>query len=88
MKKLKLKLDVESLEVESFEVRPADDAEGTVFGHYVSTADTCSMSAMVKCFAPNETITADVYAGECNTEQCQDGGSLTRLGCATNMFCV
>jgi len=83
----KLKLDVESLKVESFDVRPAGAQEGTIHGHYVSTADTCSMSAMMKCFAPPETITADVYAGECNTQQCQGGPGFTQLGCATNAYC-
>jgi hypothetical protein len=84
----KLKLDVESLKVESFEARPAGDAGGTVLARHNSTAETCSMSVDVMCIMPQDTITADVYAGQCNTQQCQDGGSLTRMGCATNMFCV
>ncbi len=83
----KLKLEVEALEVESFDASPVGGTDGTVFGHHVSTAETCSLSVDQMCDLPSDSVTADVYAGECNTIQCEDGGSLTRWGCDTKAVC-
>jgi len=83
----KLKLDVESLEVESFDASPVGGADGTVFGHHVSTAETCSLSVNQMCDLPSDSVTADVYAGECNTIECPDDGSLSYVGCGTKVFC-
>ncbi|HEX2218016.1 MAG TPA: hypothetical protein VHG35_04385 [Gemmatimonadales bacterium] len=83
----KLKLAVESLEVETFEVSAARDERGTVFGLHVSTAVTCSMSVDVMCDAPSDTVTMDVYAGACNTLECPDDGSLSQYGCNTKWLC-
>lgn len=85
----KLKLELEALEVESFELSERDrDAQGTVHGNVVSgVPGECSMSMQFKCFQPQDTITADVWAGECNTTQCPAGSGLSCYGCNTDFLC-
>jgi hypothetical protein len=82
----KLKLKVESLDVETFEMRREMEGEGTVRG-LAATAFACSYSQDLKCFAPQTTITEDPVRAECNTNACGEGG-VSQLGCGTDYFCV
>ena len=85
----KLRLDLDALEVETFEPRPeGGDPRGTVFGRYVTTAETCSMSANNDCDLPDDSVTADVYNEGCNTIGCNGGSSFgPGAGCTNSAPC-
>lgn len=83
----KLRLELDALAVETFEVPAAEARAGTVRGHVVSGEVTCSMSQREMCFAPPETITADPYAGECNTLQCGGGSTFVPYSCQSQLIC-
>jgi hypothetical protein len=51
----KIKLDVDALQVESFDTAPAADARGTVQGHQIVGTNTC-MSVQETCAGYNCTL--------------------------------
>ncbi|HEU0052709.1 MAG TPA: hypothetical protein VFQ39_06015 [Longimicrobium sp.] len=83
----KLRLDPEALRVESFAPRETAESGGTVFGRWLTTRQTCSVSVDYDCHAPEDTVTTDVYNDGCNTIACEGGPGFTQLGCATNAWC-
>lgn len=69
----KLKLDIEAIEVESFDTEAATRGKGTVMAKAITEPFYCDDSVASGCYTDDGCCGAETYGGACNTSgHCDD----------------